>query len=119
MAILTEVISGHGRGKEMGFPTLNLVIPKSLTDKHGIYAGWVWIDTKKYQGAFHFGPIPTFQDPQPSLEVYLLNTDIDIPPTQIEFELVQFLREIRNFDSVDQLVKQIALDVESCKNILK
>lgn len=115
----TPVISGKGRGKQMGFPTLNLVIPNDLTAEHGIYAGWVWIDGEKYQGAFHFGPIPAFQDPQPSLEVFLLDTDIDEPPKEVRVELVKYLREVRNFPSVEALVTQINKDVSDCREVLK
>ena len=116
---LTSVISGHGRGKGMGFPTLNLAIPENLKSEEGIYAGWVWIGDDQFQGAFHFGPIPTFQDPKPSLEAFILDTDIETTPKEVRFELVKRLREIRNFDSVDALVKQIDLDVKECREVLR
>lgn len=115
----TSVISGKGRGKGMGFPTLNLQIPAKLDAQHGIYAGWVWIGEEKFQGAFHYGPIPTFQDAAPSLEVYLLDSDIEIPPKVVRFELVERLREVRTFDSVPELVAQIDQDVKKCREILQ
>lgn len=115
----TSVISGAGRGKGLGFPTLNMVIPEDLTAEHGIYAGWVWISEEKFQGAFHFGPIPQFADAKPSLEVYLLNTDIEEPPKTVRVELIKRLREIKHFPTVDDMLKQIALDVKECEEVLK
>ncbi len=114
-----SVISGKGRGKGMGFPTLNLQIPPQLDALHGIYAGWVWIGEQQFQGAFHYGPIPTFQDAGVSLEVYLLDSDIEVPPKAVRFELVKRLREVRTFDSVEALVAQIELDVKQCKEVLE
>ena len=119
MVISTSVISGYGRGKGLGFQTLNMVIPKELSSDHGIYAGWVWIGEQKFMGAFHFGPIPAFQNPEPSLEVFLLDTDIETPPNTVRFELITKLREIRAFDSVEALVQQISIDVEECRKILQ
>ncbi|MCD4761210.1 riboflavin kinase, partial [bacterium] len=64
----TSIISGAGRGKRIGFPTLNFVVPKRLEHSYGIYCGWVIVEGNKYKAAFHYGPIPTFAEKQQSLE---------------------------------------------------
>ena len=65
-------IKGKGRGKPMGFPTINLEIPENFKLKNGIYAAKVTIENKTFVAALHYGPVPTFGDLQKSLEVYLI-----------------------------------------------
>ena len=57
----SKVIKGRGRGREIGYPTLNLGIPRNFSVRQGVFAGWVIIDGHQYPGAFHFGPVPTFK----------------------------------------------------------
>jgi len=115
----TNVITGHGRGKGLGYPTLNLTIPKNLTLSHGIYAGTVTFANITYKGAFHFGPIPLFKEKSPSLEVFVLDTDIKTPPKSVQFRLIKKLRNIRSFSSKKALVSQILKDVAATRMILK
>ncbi|OGY15791.1 MAG: hypothetical protein A2784_01570 [Candidatus Chisholmbacteria bacterium RIFCSPHIGHO2_01_FULL_48_12] len=117
MKFTTPVIRGRGRGKILGFPTLNLQIPPALAVKPGIYAGWVWIDGKKYLGAFHYGPIPVFSDPSPHLEVFVLDYSSDHPITLLTFELLHYLRPIRNFKNPASLARRISLDVLKTKQL--
>lgn len=113
----TIVISGHGRGKNMGFPTQNLKIPPHFPYQFGIYAGHVWLKNKKYQGAFHYGPIPTFNQSKASLEVFLLHRRQDIAQNSITFQLIQYIRPILAFSSENLLIKQICRDVELIKTM--
>lgn len=111
----SEVVSGFGRGKKIGFPTLNLEIPANFKFKHGIYAARVWIDGKAVPAALHFGPVPTYGNKKPSLEVYLLDS---VPAEKLEtvsFEINLYLREIKKFDDPKKLSAQIANDVARIK----
>jgi riboflavin kinase/FMN adenylyltransferase len=117
MKYTSKVISGHGRGKSLGFPTLNLEIPKSFPYQPGIYAGWVYLN-QPHQGAFHYGPIPAFHQDSYALEVFVLETDIPTPPAVISFELLHYLRPIKNFDSPQDLSTQIASDVAITHRLL-
>ena len=119
MKYLSKVVSGQGRGKFLGYPTLNLVIPDHFSYQPGIYAGWVWIQSHKYPGAFHFGPVPTFDQSQPTLEVFILNTTLENTPQTIEFELVEYLREIISFKTSKELSTQIAKDVSQVSSLLQ
>lgn len=118
MKFTTKVLLGWGRGKTLGFPTFNLKIPANLTIKHGIYAGWVWIKTKKYAGAFHYGPIPVFNQPGDHLEVFVLNYQSNRSLHKLTFELVHYLRPIKNFASPQDLAAQISLDVSQAEAML-
>jgi len=112
------VVSGKGRGKRITFPTLNLEIPMPFPYTEGIYAGWVFIHNEKYKGAFHFGPVPTFNETIRTLEVFLLDKKLKTPPKKISFELIERVREIRMFDSPEALIQQIEKDVQSVNQIL-
>jgi len=114
----SQVISGKGRGKTIGFPTLNLTIPPELSIQHGIYAGWVMVKGHRYPGAFHFGPIPTFADSRISLEVFVLDHTFAPVPKQVSFQLISFLRPIKSFSSPASLSSQISSDVTNTKQKL-
>jgi riboflavin kinase/FMN adenylyltransferase len=116
-------ITGKGRGKPMGFPTINLKIPDGFKLKEGIYAAKVTIEDKKFIGALHFGPIPTFAEQEKSLEVYLIsaNDDLELENLDgkiIKVEIVKYLRKIIKFQSVSSLVKQIEADVKQIKTLI-
>ena len=44
----------------MGFPTINLAIPKGFSVENGVYAVKVRLGAELYNGALHYGPIPVF-----------------------------------------------------------
>ena len=116
MKYQARVVPGKGRGKELGFPTLNLVVNETLPITHGIYGGVVEIDGKEYLGAFHFGPRPVFADNEATLEVHIIDTVIDNPPT-ITFTITKRIRDVHNFPSPEDLVRQIEKDIEVIKAI--
>lgn len=115
----TTVILGQGKGKHLGFPTLNLKIPAAFPYQHGIYAGYVWLKTKKYLGAFHFGPIPVFNQTKANLEVHLLHRQQDIIQSQIDFQFLHYLRPIKSFPNQAELINQITQDVNVVQTLLK
>ena len=119
MKFTTQVIKGQGRGKTLGFPTFNLRIPQDFSAKQGIYAGWVWINNQKYIGAFHSGPIPVFAQPQARLEVFVLDYDNPDPISTLSFELIHYLRPVKNFASPQALARQISRDVAQVRAALR
>lgn len=119
-------IKGKGRGKPMGFPTINLKIPDDFELKNGIYATKVSIEKKIFKGALHYGPVPTFNEKEKSLEVYLIeitnkdliNCDLEnLDGKIIKVEIIKYLREIIKFKLVEDLVKQIDEDVKNIQKI--
>ncbi|HEY4478774.1 MAG TPA: riboflavin kinase [Candidatus Paceibacterota bacterium] len=102
----------------MNFPTLNLEIPEQFVYEEGIYAGWVYLDGEKHPAAFHYGPIPAFNDFAVSLEVFVIDKVISVQPTVVDFEMQKRIRDILNFDTKDLLAHQMALDVKQTKIIL-
>ncbi|MFA6081616.1 MAG: riboflavin kinase [Patescibacteria group bacterium] len=113
-------IKGKGRGKPMGFPTINLKIPDNFELKNGVYAVKVVIKNKIFKGALHYGPVPTFGEPQKSLEVYLIDTTSqleDLESENIKVEIIKFLRDVIKFRLVEDLVEQIKEDVNKIKEL--
>ena len=119
-------IKGKGRGKPMGYPTINLIIPDNFELKDGIYAAKVKIGNSTFKGALHYGPVPTFNEEKKSLEVYLIeitNKDLEsyelanLDEITIKVEIIQYLREIIKFKQVEDLVKQIGEDVKIIKEL--
>jgi riboflavin kinase / FMN adenylyltransferase len=122
MIFKSRQIKGAGRGKGMGYPTVNLIIPSDLVLDYGVHAAWVEIADRIYKGALHYGPTPTFNQKEETLEVYLLDvTDDNFPHTEgeeISVDIVEYLREIQLFSDADILVEQIGRDVERVRTIL-
>ncbi|MDO9028723.1 MAG: riboflavin kinase [Candidatus Roizmanbacteria bacterium] len=119
-------IKGKGRGKPMGFPTINLKIPANFILKDGIYAAKVNIENKVFVGALHYGPVPTFKEQEKSLEVYLIGLNdykltnyrlMNLDEKIIKVEIVKYLREIIKFNSKKELIKQIDEDVKEIQKL--
>lgn len=122
MKFKSQHIKGKGRGKLLDFPTINLEIPLGFLLQEGIWAVLVEIKGRKYQGALHFGPVPTFGEQELSLEVFLIDTkDEDIPELEnqdIIITTIKRLRDIKKFNSEQELSQQISEDVLKVKKIL-
>jgi riboflavin kinase/FMN adenylyltransferase len=120
---VTKQIKGKGRGRFLGYPTVNMAIPEGFDLAEGVYAAWVTISGTKFRGAMHWGPIPTFDDASRNLEVFLLGLDgMDLSMsdmTQILVEPMRKLRDIIKFPSVDALTRQMEEDVRSVRSILR
>jgi|JI10StandDraft_1071094.scaffolds.fasta_scaffold02796_23 riboflavin kinase/FMN adenylyltransferase len=122
MQYKSHTIRGHGRGKSLGYPTLNLElkgdIAFSLPD--GIYAAWAWVQDKKYPAALYIGPVPVFDQKEKSLELYLLDEFMIYvgEGEDVAFEPVKHIRGVQNFSSPELLVLQMGRDVEAIRKVL-
>lgn len=123
MVFQSKHIRGLGRGKDLGFPTMNLEVPANFVLDEGIYASWIIVNDKPYKGALHYGAIPTFNQSKATLEVHLLDiTDETMPNTDdaiVEIDIVERLRDIKRFLEVGDLAEQIERDVEKVRILLK
>ncbi len=112
------VEQGDQRGRELGYPTANVGVPADiLLPAPGIYAGW-------YDGvqaaAISVGRRPTFTDGAAPvvLEAYLLDFAGDLYGRPARVSFVSRLRDEERYDSVDDLLRQMALDVEATRAAL-
>lgn len=110
-------VKGKGRGKLLGFPTINLDIPKELDLKDGIYAIKVFNSGKEFLGAMHYGPIPVFLEDDKTLEFFLIDTkEEDIPNSkEFEVEIIKYLRPVMSFPTKEELSEQMSKDVEETR----
>ncbi len=127
MLFKLKQIKGAGRGHQIGFPTINLAIPSNIILDEGIYATWVTIGGHTYKGALHYGPIPTFDLKEKTMEIHLIGiTDEDVPVTkdkdkdiEIEIDIVDRLRSVKKFENTEELVLQIDQDIKNVNFILE
>ncbi len=112
------VISGSARGRTLGIPTLNIDtahIPRDLPE--GVYAGRVTIDHTQYAAVMHYGSRPVFRDTL-SFEIHLLDTLLEVAPTECDVSLVAFLRPTQSFSSSEELLLAINRDIDVTRAIL-
>ncbi len=115
------VVHGAGRGRGLGYPTINIATPTDRQlPKDGIYAMRVALDGETLPAAANLGVRPTFEQGGPRvLEAYLLEGgDRDLYGRAVEARFVARIRDELRFDSVDALVTQIAKDVEAVRAAL-
>jgi riboflavin kinase / FMN adenylyltransferase len=118
-AIEGVVQAGDKRGRELGYPTANLVLGDYQRPRYGIYAVRVTLDDgSERPGVASLGIRPTFDPPQELLEAYLLDFDGDLYGRRIEVALHAFLRDERKFESIEALVAQMRKDETAARRIL-
>jgi riboflavin kinase / FMN adenylyltransferase len=107
------VVLGYQRGGTLGYPTANLDVPENmLVPAYGIYAG----AALGHRAAMSIGVNPHYGGHERRIEPYLLDFDGDLYGRRLVVELWQRLRDERAFESEEELVAQIARDVEQTRS---
>lgn len=119
-AIRGVVEHGDKRGREIGYPTANLVIENYLRPAYGIYAvtGRVLATGQELQGAANLGVRPQFAPPKELLEPYFFDFDSDLYGQEIEIAFHHYLRPEAKFDSLEALVAQMDEDCAEARRLL-
>ncbi len=112
-----EVMHGDERGRELGFPTANLIPAEELVcPGHGIYACRA---DDGYAAAVSIGVRPTFKTGRGELiEAYLLDFQGDLYGRTLQLDFIERLRGERRFDSAKALIEQMHRDVERAREII-
>jgi len=114
-----RVITGTGRGRELGFPTANLDIDsEQVLPAEGVYATRAHVNNRAYQSMTNIGKRSTFGGDERTVEVYVLDYHGDLYGQELRIDVIERLRGERQFDTVEELKKQIAEDVEQGRAIL-
>jgi riboflavin kinase/FMN adenylyltransferase len=110
-----EVVHGDERGRELGFPTANLIPDDTLVcPGHGVYACLA----NGLPAAVNIGVRPTFDTGRGELvEAYILDFDDDLYGRQLRLDFLSRLRGERRFSSAEALVEQMRHDVERTREI--
>lgn len=127
--LVERVVAGRGRGKQLGFPTLNMQKPKQIIPAEGVYAGFVETAASQEQvlekqdrlpAVFSIGQARTFGEEHPLLlEAHLLTKPIPEALNEwMAMDFVQRLRSQHKFTTPDELAKQIAKDCQTARRIL-
>jgi riboflavin kinase/FMN adenylyltransferase len=116
-----EVVHGDERGRELGFPTANLVPEEALVcPGHGVYACLAYDDPARPRpAAVSIGVRPTFQTGRGELiEAYVLDFDGDLYGRQLRLDFLARLRGERRFESAEALIEQMHRDVQRTREIV-
>jgi len=110
-----EVVSGDQRGRELGFPTANIVPDDRLAiPGHGVYAAFA----NGVPAAVNVGVRPTFESGRGVLiETYLIDQEIDLYGSVLRVAFVERLRGEKRFASVEELIAQMRIDVEDARRV--
>jgi riboflavin kinase/FMN adenylyltransferase len=109
------VVEGDQRGRELGFPTANIVPDDRLAiPGHGVYAAFA----NGVPAAVNVGVRPTFATGRGLLiETYLIDREEDLYGSTLRVAFVARLRGERRFEGVQELIAQMRIDVEDAKRV--
>jgi riboflavin kinase/FMN adenylyltransferase len=117
------VVEGIKLGRTLGYPTANiqLIEPKKLLPRNGVYAVLVKVNNLIHQGMLNIGIRPTISMPkhERTIEVNLFNFNGDLYKQSIKVAFIDWLRCEKKFDSLQELKEQITVDKEEVLKIFK
>jgi len=116
-----SVVTGRGKGREIGFPTANIKphYEDQLLPKDGVFAGWVQLDDKNScPAAISIGQCRTFKDGKWQIEAFLLDYEENekLAGQDILLGITEKIRDQQKFDTSDELAKRIEKDCEIVKS---
>jgi len=118
-AIRAEVRHGDKRGRELGYPTANMLLGDYQRPAYGIYAVRVRMaDGSERSGVASLGVRPTFEPPVELLETYIFDWAGDLYGQEIEVSLHHFLRPEQRFDALEPLIDQMRADEAQARRLL-
>jgi riboflavin kinase/FMN adenylyltransferase len=115
------VVHGDHRGKSLGFPTANLDIhDQRCLPANGVYAGEAMLEHHAWPAGIYIGSIPTFKGRHKRrVEVFLLDYDGDLYEKYLGVSFLRHIRPEMSFPHVDDLKRQISLDVDEVRRYFK
>ena len=109
------VVKGDGRGRTIGFPTINLKTEFPLIPKRGVYITDVDVGGKRYPAVTNIGYNPTFDGQSLTIETYILDFSGDLYDQEIALYFLERIRDEVRFSSVDELKERIWKDVDTAR----
>ncbi len=110
------VVRGEGRGRRLGFPTANLRVAADTEPPRGVFAARVHRAGAELAAVANIGTRPTFDGQEVSVEVHLLDFEGDLYDERLRVTLDRRLRGERRFDTVEELRRQIAGDIQQARS---
>lgn len=116
--VMGKVVKGRQLGRQLGFPTANVAIENEELPPIGVYAVEAMFQGLKYPGVANLGRRPTIEEfGEQTLEVHLLDVDIDLYGIDLEVSFVKRLREEKKFAGLEELKLQISRDIQSGRDV--
>jgi riboflavin kinase/FMN adenylyltransferase len=113
------VAHGHGRGRELGYPTINIAGGDFLVPGDGVYAGRAILPSGTFAAAISVGRAPTFHDLDRSVvEAFLLDFKGEAYDQEVRLQFVARLRDQRAFRDARALSRQIGDDCRAVRAVL-
>jgi len=127
--LIGQIVPGLGRGRKIGYPTLNMKTPSQIIPQDGVYAGFVQLGPSEndvcrqnnlLNAVFSVGQAITFGDRKELLiEAHVLDTvPDDKAGPWMAMDFVKHIRHQQRFESPQALASQIADDCSAARNIL-
>lgn len=114
-----RVIEGRRLGRELGFPTANLVEGEEQFPPDGVWAVRATGSGRRFDGVANLGVRPTVDGVTHALEVHLFDFGGDLYGKVLEVEFVRLLRGEKKFGSLEELKEQIARDAADALYLLR
>ena len=114
-----KVSVGRKMGRKIGFPTCNIKLNDYVIAKPGVYAVNILINKNKksHKGIANLGYRPTFNQKEILLEVHIFNFSRNLYNKHLTIEFIDFIRKEKKFKNINQLKKQINLDIIKAKKL--
>ncbi len=118
------IVQGDRRGRELGYPTANVMLGETIHPAYGVYAAHVQIaedgpDAPWLQAAVNIGIRPMFALKTGQVEAHILDFSRDIYGKTLRVRPARHMRGEARFDSLDALIAQIGADCLAARAILK
>ncbi len=115
--VMGKVIHGEGRGRLLGFPTANLLIPPhKLLPAIGVYRATVERDAHSHLALAYVGRKPTFNGHELSLEVHLIDQKVELYDARLKVWLHEMIRPEVKFENAQALIAQLEKDRNLCRS---
>lgn len=111
-----EGIVEHGKalGRTVGMPTVNLHVEKGEIPPDGVYASQMTVKGRTYRGLTNVGCRPSVDtEKKRTIETYLLHFSEDIYGERVGLQIDFFIREIRKFQDIEQVRRQVEEDIKT------
>jgi len=118
-SIIGRVFHGDKRGRQLGFPTANVLLKRRVSPISGVYVVKVNTIDNRFYGVANIGSRPTVAGVRQQLEVHIFNFNADLYGQTIEVVMLKKLRNEIKFSSIDELKNQITQDSEQAKNFVQ
>jgi riboflavin kinase/FMN adenylyltransferase len=116
-----KVVRGDGRGKSLGFPTANLMVPDSgkLIPGNGVYLVGVNRGGSERFGMMNIGSRPTVTEgAERTIEVHIFDLEEDLYGEPLGLSVLRRLRDEQKFSSKDELILQLHRDREESLKLI-